>query len=460
MRIPAEVNLAALAQAIREVPAVANLALPIVLGLAASTLLGVTDSVIVAQLGPAPLAVVGLTSAAALIGYSAIYGLLSALSVRIGLAQGARQGRRIASVLRNGLALAAGVGAASAALMGAGFFLLPLLGQPPEVLALAGPYWAAVSVVMLPYAVLTAFKFAFEATGRPWLGTFFAFLGVVLNVPLTYVLTFGPGPLPALGLLGAGLASLLAESLALVAAWAWWRRARSLRRLRLRRPLQSREIRDTFREGAPLGLLYVTETVAMAAAVALIGTFGTTALAANQVTQSVGGLLYMLPLGIAGAVAIRVAQEKGAGRVAALRPVGFAAIGLALAWLLASALLLLLGGDWIARLITPDPEVAALAATLFVVLAGLQIADGLQSTALGALRGLSDTAWPAWVTLGTHWLLALPLAWAFSTALGWGPAGVWSGYGIALGCAGIALVARFLWRTRPDGLAEERLSAA
>ncbi|MFZ4687523.1 MAG: polysaccharide biosynthesis C-terminal domain-containing protein, partial [Hyphomonadaceae bacterium] len=67
--------------------------------------------------------------------------------------------------------------------------------------------------------MLTVFKSAFEAVGRPWLGTSFAFLGVGLNVPLNYMLIWGIGPFPMLGLTGAGIASLVAESLALLAAW-------------------------------------------------------------------------------------------------------------------------------------------------------------------------------------------------------------------------------------------------
>jgi hypothetical protein len=74
--------------------------------------------------------------------------------------------------------------------------------------------------------------------------------------------------------------------------------------------------------------MYIAETGAMAVATLMIGTFGAVALAGNQVAMSVGGLLYMVPLGIAGAVAIRVAQERGAGNLDALRPITWAALGM------------------------------------------------------------------------------------------------------------------------------------
>ena len=133
-----------------------------------------------------------------------------------------------------------------------------------------------------------------------------------------------------------------------------------MRRLRLRRPVERREIGLTLREGAPLGAMSVVETASVSVATLMIGGFGTVALAANQVAQSIGGLLYMLPLGVAGAVAIRVAQERGAGNGAALRPIALAAVSVAMVWLVAAALLLVFRGEAVARLVIEDPEVVAL----------------------------------------------------------------------------------------------------
>ncbi len=144
--------------------------------------------------------------------------------------------------------------------------------------------------------------------------------------------------MPALGLTGAGIASLAAEALALGAAWVFWQRAPSMRRLRLRAPIRGAEMAAVAREGAPLGLMYVAETGAMAVATLMIGTFGAVALAGNQVAMSVAGLLYMVPLGVAGAVAIRVAQARGAGQGDALRPIVWAALAMGTGWLVLAAL--------------------------------------------------------------------------------------------------------------------------
>jgi MATE family multidrug resistance protein len=322
--------------------------------------------------------------------------------------------------------------------------LLPWLGQPREVLAIMFPYWVSIAVLMLPFSLLLVFKATFEAVDRPWLGTGFAFLAVGVNVPLNYALIWGFGPLPMLGLTGAGIASLVAETLALAAAWVYWLRARSMRRLRLRAGLSKAEMASVAREGAPLGLMYVAETGAMAVATLMIGTFGAVALAGNQVAMSVGALLYMVPLGVAGAVAIRVAQARGARNHAALRPIAWAALLLATVWLAGAAAVLGLHGRTIAGWITQEPEVIAVAATLFFVFACSQVMDGVQSTMTGALRGLSDTGFPAWLSLLAYWALGLPLGWVLAHPAGMGPAGVWTGFIVALGLAAPLLVLRFL----------------
>ncbi len=430
-----------------EVRPLLGLAVPIIIGYSASMLPGITDSLMLAPLGPVPLAAVGLTSAVSTVLFASVWGVLTVMGVRIGTAWGAGEGRRIPHMLRNGLVLGALVGAFAACIMGAVWFALPWFGQPDEVIAAMGPYWLCIALFLIPFAVQTVFTCAFEAVNRPWVGVAFSFLGVAVNVPLNWLLIWGAFGVPGLGLTGAGIASLLAEMLALTATWMFWARARSMQRLRLRRSLDWSEIGSAFREGAPLGFLYAAESGAMAVGTIVIGTFGTIALAANQVVSSVGGLLYMVPLGFAGAVALRVAQETGAGNEEGRRATVWTALSLTTGWLSVAVAVLVFGGEAIAGAISDDPAVVALAAQLFLAIAAMQLSDGVQSTMLGALRGLSDTVWPAMVSIVAYWGVALPLGWVLAYPMGLGPVAIWLGFGIGLSVAGVALTARFRWQT-------------
>lgn len=433
----------------REVPGTLSLSLPIVAGLSAGTLLGVTDALMLAPLGAVPLAAVGLTSAVGLVVGATVWGLVSAVPVRIGAAFGARAGRSIPAMLRAGLALAALAGTAGGLVMLAVWPLLPLFGQPAEVLAVMFPYWCLMAAVTLPFAVLLVLKGAFEAVGRAWTGTAFAWLAVVLNVPLNYALIWGAGPVPALGLTGAGIGSVLAEVLALAAAAAWWRLAPGMARLRARGAAARTEIAAAAREGAPIATMYLAETGAITVATLIVGTFGTVALAANQVAMAVGSVLYMLPLGVAQAVALRTAQARGAGQAERLRPVAWAGLAVATVWLVAVAAGLGLGGRAVAAAITPDAQVVAVAAAILFVFALMQVFDGIQSTMVGALRGLGEAGFAARVSTFAYWGAGLPLAWVLARPLELGPAGVWLGWLVALAGAAVLLVWRFDARTRP-----------
>jgi MATE family multidrug resistance protein len=196
------------------------------------------------------------------------------------------------------------------------------------------------------------------------------------------------------------------------------------------------------------------EGAAFALVGVLLGLFGAAALASNQIVQAVGGVLYMLPLGMAAAVTIRIGQAIGGGEEARLRPIARAALGVVTGWMVFVTVALILLGGTVADALSDDPAVVQLATAMFVVVALIQVADGIQSTAYGALRGMTDYRVPTAITLCTYWLFALPLAGTLGFAADLGPLGVWGGYGLGIVIAAILLPLRFWHLTRA------RLSAA
>nr|WP_232967985.1 MATE family efflux transporter [Pseudomonas sp. CCOS 191] len=426
-----------------ELPGLLRLALPLVLGLSAAELISLTDTVLLASLGTLVLACVALTSSAGLIFHAGLYGMLATLSVRVGHAFGADDPGEVARTLRGGLGYGLLVGILGCLAMLATLPLVQWLGVPLPDVALLTPYWQAMAVFLIPYCLAVVFKDVLEAIGRPWVAVLLVMSAVLFNLPLSYGLIHGHFGLPALGLLGAGIAGVIAESLAVVLALAYWRMAPSL--ARYRQAPQGRHLswRTLLGEGWPLGLGYLAEAGAVVIAAWMLGWLGNAALAANQVVQSIGALLYMLPLGMAAAVSIRISQAQGRGETARIRAIGSATFASVTAWMLVATVLLALFGRRIAEAMSDDPQVIAIAVPMFVVVAAMQVADGLQSTALGALRGLQDYRWPVGVTLVSYWLLALPMSYwlAFHSALG--PVGVWVGFACGLAVSAVLLPWRF-----------------
>lgn len=426
-----------------------QLAVPIIIGLGAAMLQGLIDTVMLAPLGTNALAAVSLTSSAAIIMYSALYGLITIVGVQIAQAHGGGDPGKVTQAIRTGWTMALIAGGIGALAMIALLPTLGPLGQPPEVLVILAPYWIPIALSLIPFTLLFTLKSLFESTDRAWLAAGFAYLGVAANIPLNLILIYGAFGWDGLGMMGGGLATLLSQTLAYAAAHLYWAFAPSMQLYRGPAKIERAVIWTQFKGGLPVAIGYVGEGGAFAFVSIIIGLFGATALASTQIVLSVASIAYMLPLGMATAASIRVGQAVGRAEPQRLRAIGLSACIIVILWMLGVTALLIIGGLPLARLLSSDAAVLALAGPLFLTIALMQVFDGVQATALGALRGMMDTAIPTAVTLATYWLLALPLGYIAGHVWGWGPVGVWIGYGIGVAIAAVFLPWRFWQKTKP-----------
>ena len=141
-------------------------------------------------------------------------------------------------------------------------------------------------------------------------------------------------------------------------------------------------------------------------------------------------------------------KRCGSGSKARLRPILKASFVMVTLWQGLAAIVFIAAGRVLAETMSDDPAVIELTVTLFFIVALLQIADGVQGTALGALRGMSDMNSPTVITLVAYWPLALPASYLMGFVFEWGAVGVWLGYTLGLVVAAIALPWRFWVLTR------------
>lgn len=409
-----------------------------IVGQVSQMLIGITDAAMIGRVGTVELAASAFTHGVFGLFYIVGIGLLLPVGVFTARDHGAGDDAGCGVWLKHGRAMALLAGGAAFLLLLALSTQLHRFGQPAEVVAVVRPYFLLSAVSLLPVFYFQVQRQYLDALGRPWVGTSIMLVDVGLNALLNWVFIWGHLGAPALGLTGAGVATLLARILAVAAIAFWLRReqapAGGLERARFRAMLQL---------GVPAAGSLLFESGAFAAAALMMGWLGATALAAHQIALSCAALTFMVPLGLAMAVSIRISRARGAGRHEVLRPIGFGVLGLAAAVMLAFAAVFMLGGTMLARAFTPDPAVVALAAQLLVVAAIFQLFDGTQVVAAGALRGLTDVKVPTLITFIAYWVLSLPLAYllAFRTALG--PVGIWVGLASGLACAAVLLAGRF-----------------
>ncbi len=198
------------------------------------------------------------------------------------------------------------------------------------------------------------------------------------------------------------------------------------------------------RVGAPMAVSLVLETTLFSAAGLAIGTFGEVAESGHQVALNVAALSFMVPLGIAIATTVRVGNAAGRGDALGVRRAGLSGMALALLAQCGSGATMLLAPEAIARIYTDQPDVLAAATTLLRIAGVFQLSDGLQVSAIGALRGLKDTRMPMLITAFAYWGIGFPVALLLAFRLGFGPSGMWFGLIAGLTTAAALLSARFV----------------
>ncbi|MEL6701025.1 MAG: MATE family efflux transporter, partial [Pseudomonadota bacterium] len=345
-----------------EIRPLVKLSVPLCIGFAAATMIGVVDTVMIAPLGTVPLAAAGITTAMLIIIISGLWGIITAISVRISQADGAGDSLRVSSEVRTGLALSGGVGAGMVILMLAAFPLLGPIGQPDEVLAILWPYWVSMALWIVPFILFFAIKSLFDAVGREWTGVGISYVGVVVNIPANYIFIH----VLDLGLLGAGLASILSQTVSLAVACLYWTRSATMAPYRQAAAVTRAGVSAQFREGLPICIGYAGEGGAYAFVGIMMGWLGATALAAHQVVNAAAGIAYVIPLGLAGAVSIRVGHAVGGASRERLRAILKAGLGISIVWQTATAAVFVLLGGAMAAQLSQDPAVITLATALFV----------------------------------------------------------------------------------------------
>ncbi len=428
------------------------LAVPMIIGQLGQMLMPLIDAAMVGRLGVTPLAAVAFGNLIVWIPMIAGFGICVSVHVLVASAHSAGEHEETGEVLRHGMIAGAAYGLICSLVLIFGLNLLDYVPRvEPEVIAAAKPFIVWIAWSIIPVLGYTAVKNYCEAKNQPWLPLIVLSGSVLLNVFLNWILIFGHWGAPALGVPGAGLATLISR----LAAWlvllaivqlrpdlrAEWRRGLFawLSRERLRRMLSL---------GGPSAGQILFEVGLFNTATLLAGMLGKVVLDAHQIALNIAAVGFMVPLGLSQAAGIRVSQAVGAGDYPQARRIGWNSLGLAFGFMACCGLGVLLVRHQLPRIfLSPDTvearQVVTLASTLLLWAAAFAVFDGAQITSLGILRGLRDVKVPTMISFTGYWLVAAPLAWYWGMFKGWGGPGVWAALALGVMVVGVLLVLRF-----------------
>lgn len=441
-----------------ELRATLALGWPLVLGNVAQTALTTTDVIVLGRLGATELA-------AGTLGVNLYFGpllfaigLVTATSPMMATALGARRHsvREVRRTFRQGLWSAAVIALPCWLLLWNSENVLLALGQAPRLAAEAQSFLRVLQWGVLPalgFVVLRAFV---SAVGRPLWATMVTLAAILFNVAANWIFVFGHLGMPAMGLRGSGLATALSNSFMFVSLALIVARDRHFRRYHLFGRWWRRDaprLAALWRLGLPIGASLAFEVTVFNAAAFFMGWLDTVAIAAHAIALQIATITFMVPLGIGQAATVRVGLARGAGDAAAVTRAGWTAFGLAVAFMTAMSALMVLAprpliGLFIEAADRANAGVADLAAAFLVWAAVFQVADGIQVTTAGMLRGLQDTRAPMLYAAAGYWGIGMTTSLALAFSAGFGGVGIWMGLAAGVVAVAVALMARWLRRER------------
>lgn len=276
-------------------------------------------------------------------------------------------------------------------------------------------------------------------------------LANIVNVFFNWVLIFGNLGFPALGLDGAGYATIFSR-LFMAGALMFY----VLRSERFKvygayfnfKEFDLNIIKRILRLGLPSGFQYFFEVGAFSFAVIMVGWLGTDQLAAHQIVISLASISFMASLGISTSGSIRVGNAVGRSDVNDTRRAGFSAVLLAASFMAFCGIIFVTFNQFLPTLYISDVNVISVASTLLIVAALFQISDGIQAVGIGILRGLTDVKIPTAITFFAYWILGLPIGYVLGFNYDLQVVGVWIGLLIGLTASAILLMIRFNIKSR------------
>jgi putative MATE family efflux protein len=406
--------------------AVFLLAVPMVLELVLESTFAVVDIFFVAQLGASAVATVGLTEAYLFLLYSVAIGLSMAVTAIVARRIGERRSEEASLSAVQSIALAVLISVPFAL---AGIFwaqdLLRLIGGDGWVVEHGYRYmqWAlgGNAVILLLFVINAIFRGAGDAAAAMrvlWVAN-------ALNIALDPILIFGLGPVPAMGVEGAAIATTIGRGAGvLMQLWIILKGSEHLsvtrNALRLHGATMLQIVRTSL---GGIGQMVIAMT-AWIFLVRILAIVSTEAVAGATIAMRIMMFTLMPAWGMSNAAATLVGQNLGAGEPARAEAAVWRIGWMNMAFTLAVSAVFFIAHDAVIGLFTQDPAIVAIGGEWLSILAYSYFVYGWWMVSVQAFNGAGDTMTPTWINLVFFWLIQIPLAWVLAVPMGWAHSGV------------------------------------
>ena len=425
-----------------------KLALPIVVAQLGQILVQLADNIMVGRWGgenALPLAAVSFGGQVAMLFFLFALGISMGLTPIVGALVGRGQRENTNPWLFNGLILYLLTGIV---LMLAQLACQPLLyhlGQPCEVVDASLTYYRIMAYSIPFVMVFATFKQFLEGIGNTWISMVVLLGANLLNVFFNWLFIYGACGCPEMGVEGAALGTFLARAVGPIVIVLIFIGTRWLRpyihgwHLRM---FSMREMKRLIFIGLPIAGQMFLEAFAFVFTGIMMGWFGTIAISANQIMNTMGSCVFQIVLAMGAATTIRVSHCYGARDYHKMVMSAKAALHMVIIWNILAAVGFVLLRNQIPLLFTSNSEVASLAAVLLVCAATYQFFDGIQNVSIGILRGIQDVKIIPYISFLAYIVLNLPIGYFLAFPCGLGPKGLVLACTIGLGATAVLCLLR------------------
>lgn len=406
--------------------AVLLLAVPMVLELVLESTFAVVDIFFVAQLGASAVATVGLTEAYLFLLYAVAIGLSMAVTAIVARRIGERRSEEASLSAVQSILLAVLISVPFAL---AGIFwaqdLLRLIGGDGWVVEHGYRYmqWAlgGNAVILLLFVINAIFRGAGDAAAAMrvlWVAN-------ALNIALDPILIFGLGPVPAMGVEGAAIATTIGRGAGvLMQLWILLKGSEHLSVTRNALRLHGATMLQIGRTSlGGIGQMVIAMT-AWIFLVRILAMVSTEAVAGATIAMRIMMFTLMPAWGMSNAAATLVGQNLGAGEPARAEAAVWRVGWMNMAFTLAVSAVFFIAHDAVIGLFTQDPAIVAIGGEWLSILAYSYFVYGWWMVSVQAFNGAGDTMTPTWINLVFFWLIQIPLAWVLAVPMGWAHSGV------------------------------------
>ncbi len=426
------------------------LAIPVVLSQLGHVVVQIADNMMVGQYGgddSLPLAAASLAGGVFMTLFVAAMGLTFGLTPIVGELFAQHRAGKAAKYLQNGLLLYTLVGIGVTIIQLAIIPLLSYMGQPEDVVDMAIPYYITLVVTMIPTMIFFSFKQFLEGVGDTKSAMYCVIVSNLINIALNWVLIYGHLGFPEMGVLGAGIATMISKFIMTALLVIYFMRGKEFQQYvsRFARVNFSKiHISKLIELGIPISTQIFMEVSTFTITGFMLGWLGTNTLSANQIAISLGNAAFMIVLAIGSSTTIRVSHCFGARNPHEMKLASSAAWHLGLAWNILTAIIFCSLSGVLPRLFTSNAEVIEIASMLVIFIGIFQIPDGVQCVGVGILRGMQDVKAIIPIVFTSYWLLNLPVGYLLTFVWGMGPQGLYIGYIFGLTMASILMI----WRIK------------